>query len=175
MRATWKALCVTTGLLALNATTVWSQEGNQDTDAKLEKSVRDVEKSIEKWAGKWEKWSESQAVDWDKWGEKFGRDWEKWAEIHEKSWEDWAENYAAAWEEWGAQVEGGKIDEAELNRLFKRNLDMLGEMPLDQLYGSDHEECRAPQRDAAREHARRRVSSPRVGRASSRQSGGRAR
>ena len=126
---------VIAGMFALTPLAVSGQESDKESPDRLESRDQKFEDKVENLAGKWEKWAESQAVDWENWAESFGGNWEEWAKNHEASWERWAEDYAGAWEKWGEQVQSGEINEEELNKLLKENLDMLGDMPLGELYG----------------------------------------
>ncbi len=105
----------------------WAKEFAQQVEAEAEAWGERLEDAMEAWG-------EQQAEVWEKWAEEFGAGWEAWAEDHEQHWNAWGEKFEAAWEEWGEKIERGELSKKEFEELWQKNLEMLGEMPIGELY-----------------------------------------
>ncbi len=103
------------------------QHGEQLTDA--------VEAWAEKFGEHAEDWAESFAEEMESWAEGYSEDWEQWAEQHGEKWEQWAEEFSGKWETWGQQFEDGQLSKEEMSDIVRENLEMIQQMPLNELYG----------------------------------------
>lgn len=93
----------------------------------------DLETFLQKHGKELESWAEKHASDWEKWAEKFESNMEGFANEQEHVWEKWADDYSKRWENWAAGLESGDFDPKEMHKLIDKNLEMLSEMPLDNL------------------------------------------
>ena len=57
----------------------------------------------------------------------------RWAENQELIWEDWADRYSQKWESWADELDEEDLSPEEVSKLIRRNLKMLGDMPLGEL------------------------------------------
>jgi hypothetical protein len=92
----------------------------------------------EEWAAeheqRFQEWADRQSERWEEWAERYEAQWEEWAHEQEQVWEDWSEQYSRRWEEWAESLETGNLAPEDLKNLWKENMQLLGEMPLPQLY-----------------------------------------
>ena len=92
-----------------------------------------IESAMQENSAELEEWADRYSGQWEEWAEGFEKNFSRWAEEQEELWEEWAEEYSERWEDWAEQLEGNQLEGKDLDRLIKRNLEMLGEMPLGQM------------------------------------------
>ena len=93
----------------------------------------DIEKLVEEHGKDLESWAEKHASEWEQWAERFESRMERLAKQQESSWEKWADDYSKRWEDWAEGLESGEFKPEEMHKLIDKNLEMLSEMPLEQL------------------------------------------
>lgn len=96
-----------------------------------------TQSGAEEWAqlhdAEMKRWADEQAQHWAEWSKAYEQHWKEWSEQHEQHWKEWAKTYEQEWKNWEQAWQQGQYDPAQLRQLYQRNLEMLGQMPLQEL------------------------------------------
>lgn len=100
---------------------------------KADRFGKQIEVVLDENSDELEEWAEKYESQWEDWAEDLEERFESWAEHQEGIWEEWAQEYSHRWESWAEDLDEGEWEPEKVNRLIRRNLKMLGDMPLGDL------------------------------------------